>query len=140
MSEHRRRPAAFRLDDPNVVVKAEAGRTPRGTVKIMVEPEPELPATIEPDPLPRRGFAWSTLFWSACGALAALGIAVSVIRLIEDLFSRNEALGWLGAALAAFAGLAFMAIVLREASGLWRLRNIETLRRRRAAAPARDHP
>src|SRR5882757_3937858 len=127
MNEHHRRPAAFRLDDPNVVVTAEAGRTPRGTVKIMVEPEPALPATIEPDPLPRRGFAWGTLFWSACGALAALGIAVSVTRLIEDLFGRNEALGWIGAALAAVAGVAFMAIVLREAVGLWRLADIDKL-------------
>jgi putative membrane protein len=138
MSEHHRRPAAFRLDDPNVVVTAEQGRTARGTVRIMVEPEPALPATIAADPLPRRGFAWGALFWSACGALAALGIAVGVTRLIEDLFGRNEALGWLGAVLAGLAGLALMAIVLREASGLWRLAAIETLRRRGAETLASD--
>jgi putative membrane protein len=138
MNEHHRRPAAFRLDDPNVVVTAEAGRAARGTVRIMVEPEPSLPVVDGPYPLPRRGFAWGTLFWSALAGLTALGIGVSVTRLIEDLFGRNEGLGWLGAALAGLAGLAFVAIVLREALGLWRLAGIEKLRQRSAEALASD--
>jgi putative membrane protein len=140
MNEHNRRPAAFRLDDPNVVVTAEQGpaRTARGTVRIMVEPEPSLPVVAEPDPLPQRRFGWGTLFWSALGGLVALGIGVSVTRLIEDLFGRNEGLGWLGAALAALAGLAFMAIALREALGLWRLASIEKLRQRGAQALVSD--
>jgi putative membrane protein len=140
MNEHNRRPAAFRLDDPNVVLTAEPGsaRAARDTVRIMVEPEPALPAVTEPDPLPRRRLGWGTLFWSALGGLVALGIGVSVTRLIEDLFSHNQGLGWLGAALAALAGLAFMAIVLREALGLWRLRGIEQLRQRGAQAIASD--
>jgi putative membrane protein len=132
MNEHHRRPGAFRLDDPNVVVTAEPGRAARGTVRVMVEPESSLPIVAEPDPRPRRGFAWGTLLWSACGGLVALGIGVSVTRLIEDLFGRNEAFGWLGAALAAVAGVAFMAIVLREAVGLWRLAGIDKLRQRGA--------
>jgi putative membrane protein len=138
MNEHHRRPAAFRLDDPNVVVTAEAGRAARGTVRVMVEPEPSLPVVAEPDPAPRRGFAWSMLFWSALGGLTALGIGVGVTRLIEDLFGRSEALGWLGTALAATAGLAFVAIVLREAWGLWRLAGIEKLRQRGAETLASD--
>jgi putative membrane protein len=138
MNEHHRRPAAFRLDDPNVVVAAEAGRAARGTVRVMVEPEPSLPAVAEPDPPPRRGFAWSTLFWSALGGLAALGIGVSVTHLVEDLFGRNEALGWLGAALAAAAVLAFVVIGVREAAALWRLAGIEKLRARAAATLLSD--
>ncbi|HEY3640603.1 MAG TPA: TIGR01620 family protein [Xanthobacteraceae bacterium] len=138
MNEHHRRPAAFRLDDPNVVVTAEAGRAARGTVQVMVEPEPSLPVVAEPDPVPRRGFAWSMLFWSALGGLTALGIGMGVTRLIEDLFGLNEALGWLGTTLAAIAGLAFVAIVLREAWGLWRLAGIEKLRQRGAETLASD--
>ncbi|HWF94720.1 MAG TPA: TIGR01620 family protein [Xanthobacteraceae bacterium] len=130
MNEHHRRPAAFRLDDPKVVVTAEEGRAARGTVRIMVEPEPALPVAREPDPLPRRGFGWGTLFWSAVGGLVALGIGLGVTRLIENLFDRNQALGWLGMALAGLAGLAFAAIVLREAIGLCRLGSIEKLRQR----------
>ncbi len=138
MNEHHRRPAAFRLDDPNVVVTAEAGRAARGTVRVMVEPEPSLPAVAEAEPLPRRRFAWGTLFWSALGGLVALAIGLGVTRLVEDLFDRNEALGWIGAALAAVAGVAFVAIVLREARGLWRLAGIEKLRQRGAEVLASD--
>jgi putative membrane protein len=138
MNEHHRRPAAFRLDDPNVVVTAEAGRAAHGTVRVMVEPEPSLPVVAEPDPVPRRGFAWSMLFWSALGGLTVLGIGMGVTRLIEDLFGLNEALGWLGTTLAAIAGLAFVAIVLREAWGLWRLAGIEKLRQRGAETLASD--
>jgi putative membrane protein len=138
MNEHHRRPAAFRLDDPKVVVTAEAGRAARGTVRIMVEPEPALPAVAEPDAPPRRGFGWGTLFWSALGGLVALGIGLGVTRLIENLFDRNQALGWLGVALAGLAGLAFAAIVLREAFGLWRLGSIEKLRQRSVETLASD--
>jgi putative membrane protein len=138
MNEHHRRPAAFRLDDPNVVVTAEAGRAARGTVRVMVEPEPSLPVVAEPDPVPRRGFAWSTLFWSALGGLTALGIGVGVTGLIEDLFARNEALGWLGAGGAAGGGRAVGGIVLREAWGLWRLAGIEKLRQRGVETLASD--
>ncbi len=66
MNEHHRRPAAFRLDDPNVVVTAEAGHAPRGSVRVMVEPEPSLPAVAEPD--------------LAAGAPLCLGHAVLVRR------------------------------------------------------------
>jgi putative membrane protein len=138
MNEHHRRPAAFRLDDPNVVVTAEEGRVARGTVRVMVEPEPSLPAVAEPAPPPRRGVAWGRLFWSALGGLAVLGIGVGATRLVEDLFGRNQALGWLGASLAAIAAVAFVAIALREAVGLWRLASIEKLRQRGSAALVSD--
>jgi putative membrane protein len=131
MNEHHRRPAAFRLDDPSVVVTAEAGHAPRGSVRVMVEPEPS-PAVAEPDPPPVRRFAWGTLLWSSLGGLVVLGIGLGVARLIEDLFGRNAALGWLAVALAGLAGLAFAAIVLREAVGMWRLGSIEKLRQHAA--------
>jgi len=130
MNEQHRRPAAFRLDDPNVVVTAGEGRAARGSVRVMVEPEPSLPAVVESDPPPRRRFAWGTLFWSSLGGLVTLSIGLGMTRLIEDLFGRNEELGWLGVGLAGLAGLAFVAIVLREAVGLWRLGSIEKLRQR----------
>jgi len=78
---------------------------------------------------------WATLLTGIVGEIIKKIIEKTMFKgapkaEIEDLFGRNEALGWSGAALAAVAGVAFMAIVLREASGLWRLHAIETLRRR----------
>jgi putative membrane protein len=140
MNQHPRRPAAFRLDDPNVVVTAEQGqaRVARGTVRIMVEPEPSLPVIAEPESLPRRGFPWAKLFWSALGGLVALAIGLGVTRLIGDLFDRNQGLGWLGTALAALTALAFLAMTLREAVALWRLGSIEKLRERGALTLVSD--
>jgi putative membrane protein len=145
--EHHRRPAAFRLDDPHVVVTDEPGqarlargRARAGTVRVTVEPEPALPAVAELEPLPRRRFPWGKLFWSATGALVVLAIGLGVTGLIEDLFTRSEGLGWLGTALAAFAALAFVMIALREAWGLWRLAGIEKLRARGAQTLISDDP
>jgi putative membrane protein len=79
---------------------------------------------------PRRRLRWGTMFWSALGGLVVLGLGVSGTRMIEDLFAYDAALGVIGLVLAAAAGTAFTAIVLREAIGLWRLGAIEKLRQR----------
>ena len=103
-----RKPATFRLDDANVVLVDgdEAGRPARGTVQITPQPEPQLPAPIDPPAAPRRGFGWGTLFWSAVAGLVLLGLGLGTINLIEDLFARSESLGILGIALTAAAALA----------------------------------
>ncbi len=81
---------------------------------------------------------WGALLWSALGGLVALGVSLAVTRLVEDLFARSDTLGFLGLTLAALAALAFVVIVAREAIGLLRLRTIERLQQRAAAAIARD--
>jgi putative membrane protein len=121
-----RKPAAFRLDDPQVVVSAEPDAVPA------------LPAVIPAAPRPRRRWRWPALFWSAVGGLVSLGAGLAVTRLIEDLFARAEWLGWLAAALAAAAALALVVIVAREAIGLARLATVENLRARAAQAIALD--
>ena len=137
-----RRPAAFRLDDPEVVVAEsaeEAVHAPRAAVRVIPEGESaDLPVPVDP-PLPtRRGVRWGTLLWSALGGLVALGISLAVTRLVEELFARSEALGFVGLALAVLAGLAFVVIVAREAFGLLRLATIEKLHRRAADVLASD--
>jgi putative membrane protein len=136
-----RRPATFRLDDPGVVVvDAEgAARPARGTVQITPKPDPALlPVTIDPPRLTRDGFRWGALFWGATAGLVLLGLGLSVVHLIEDLFARSESAGYLGLALAVVAGLALAVVAVREAFGLLRLATIEKLHRRAAAALASD--
>src|SRR5215475_5288171 len=103
-----RKPATFRLDDANVVLvdTDEAGRPARGTVQITHEAEPQLPAPIDSPAAPRRGLSWGTLFWSALAGLVLLGLGLGTVNLIEDLFARNEGLGFLSIALTAAAALA----------------------------------
>jgi putative membrane protein len=136
-----RRPAAFRLDDPHVIVTpAEEAprRAARGTVLIRPEPDAALPIPAEPPPARRRRLPWGSVFWSALGGLVTLGLGLAAARLIEDLFARSEILGTVGLALALLAGLALAAIVAREVRGLMRLNAVERLRERAEAAIAGD--
>lgn len=142
MSEKTRKPATFKLDDANVVVvdAEEPGRLARGTVRITPEAEPsQLPVPLEPRPAAvRRRYGWGTLFWSATAGLVVLGAGLGVVRLIEDLFARNESLGWIGLGLAAAAGLALAVVTGREMFGLLRLAAIEKLHARAAEVLASD--
>jgi putative membrane protein len=126
-----RRPAAFRLDDPDVVVTPDRGRAhDPGSVRVTLDGEPSLPAVVEPALPRRRGFPWAKVFWSATGGLLALGTGLAITQLIEDLFTRNAELGFLGAALAGVAALALLVVASREAAALWRLAAIDKLRER----------
>jgi len=142
MSEKTRRPATFKLDDANVVVvdAEEPGRLARGTVRITPEADPtQLPVPVEPTTLPaRRGFGWGTLFWTATAGLVLLGAGLGVVKLIEDLFARNETLGYLGLGLAAASGLALAVVTGREMFGLMRLAAIEKLHARAGAVLVSD--
>jgi len=138
----RRRPAAFRLDDPHVVVAtadSESERSePRGAVLVTPEPEPALPVAVGLPQRRRRGLPWATLFWSATGGLVALGFALAVVSLVEDAFARSAGLGGVALALALLAATALAALVGREAAGLMRLKAVERLRERAEAAVAAD--
>jgi putative membrane protein len=137
-----RRPATFRLDDPGVTVMDpdDSRRPSRGTVHITPEADPALlPVPLETPIVPvQRGFRWGTVFWSAIGGLILLALGLGLTRLIEDLFARNESLGFLGLVFAAAALLAFAVVVAREAFGLARLAAIEKLHLRAAAVLLSD--
>jgi len=136
-----RRPTAFRLDDPHVVVAEDARERAAGRGVVLITPEPEAAAALAPIVPPkasRRGLAWGSLFWSAAGGLVALGMGLAVTSLIEDAFARSRGLGYVALALAVLAGIALLAIIGREVLGLVRLNAVEQLRRRAEAAIATD--
>jgi putative membrane protein len=137
-----RRPATFKLDDPGVIVidPEDWSRPARGTVHVAPEPDPaQLPVPFEAPLVPaRRGLRWGTVFWTAIGGLVLLGTGLGIAHLIEDLFARNEELGFLGLALAFVAALAFLIVSAREAYGLARLATIEKLHLRAATALLSD--
>ncbi|MFL9823803.1 YcjF family protein [Rhodoplanes sp. SY1] len=168
-----RRPAAFSVDDPNVLIGPapasepprramareplrEAPRRPVAVASVVVPPVAETPATVpaaavaaaattvvaEQD-LPRgtvagRQVPWGLLFWSSAGGLVVLGMALSVIDLVADLYGRSGWLGTLGLVLAAVAAVAFVVVAGREASGLLRLKAIDQVRDRATAAIETD--
>jgi putative membrane protein len=134
-----RKPAAFRLDDPHVVLAEEESRAARGTVRVVAEPEHfDLPVPVATALPRRRKFPWGTVFWSALGGLVALGTGLATTKLIEDLYARAEWLGTVGLVLATAALLAFMVICAREIFALFRLASLEKLQARAAATLLSD--
>lgn len=134
-----RRPQAFRLDDPDVVLAEDGRPAPRGA--IVVTPARPQEDAVEDVPLPApppSSSRWGMLFWSGLGGLVSLGIGLAVSRLIEDLFARADWLGYAGLGFAAALALATLAIVARELFGLMRLKTLNKLRERAALALEKD--
>jgi len=124
-----RSPRAIRLDD-SVVVASE---------QIDVFDEQalanELPPPIQ---VRKKKSRLGTIFAAAFGLLVSLGIGLWTDRLIRDLFTRADWLGWLALALAGIALAAFVAIVMRELIAVSRLASVEKMRARADDAYARD--
>ncbi|TXM71429.1 TIGR01620 family protein [Methylobacterium sp. WL12] len=139
------RPRAFRIPAADSPASSEAlAPMPAapGGVRIVEDPV-EIVDAADGVPVPMaksRGVPWGGLLLSAAGGLVSLGVGLSVERLIADLFQAAPWLGGVALALLALAGLALLAIVVRELRGLWRERKIEHLRQAAVTAIAtRDH-
>jgi putative membrane protein len=81
-----------------------------------------------------------SLFFSALLGLVLLWLGLSVSELIEQLFIRSPALGYLGLGLAGLAALAALSIIFREIWGLMRLNRIEHIQSDAARAINHDDP
>ncbi|TXN73182.1 TIGR01620 family protein [Methylobacterium sp. WL6] len=139
------RPRAFRISsaDAPPAVEGIPSMPPAPTGVRIVEDPVEILDAADGTPVPvakSRGVPWGGLLLSAAGGLVSLGVGLSVERLIADLFQAAPWLGGVALALLALAGLALLAIVVREVRGLWRERKIEHLRQAAVTAIAtRDH-
>jgi putative membrane protein len=139
-----RKPRAFRLDSPDIVTvphdAIDAAPPSRGIV-VTEEPMEAIEAADgTPVPIGRRRAPWVSILLSALGGLLSLAVGLGVERLIADLFSTAPWLGWVALGFAVIAVVAFLAIVAREAAGIFRERRIERLRAAAIDALAvRDH-
>jgi putative membrane protein len=126
MNQTIRKPAVFNVDDPRLVIAAPEEPLPDRAAEI----EPHLPALAAAAKQARPAVRWGALFWSALSGLVVLALGLSIASIVEELFARSPWLGAVGLGLAVLAGLALLAMVLREVIGLMRLGTVETLRRR----------
>jgi putative membrane protein len=120
-----RKPAAFRIaasDDRRI----RTGQRVVPASRIRFD-EPEGGAVVvPPEPLrTRRSSRWGAMLLSALAGLFAIWLGITIGGFIESLFARSPALGWIAAALGVVAGIAAIAIILREVWGLVRLGRIE---------------
>ena len=132
-----RKPIAFRLE--NSAKKKPAAKSAKTRSKrkpkalpikdVVIEPEDfeqaPPPVTALPEPATiTRTMRWGTIFFSAFTGLLLMWASLSFLKLVEDLFARSPVLGWIATGLVALAGLAALAIVLREIIGIFSLRKI----------------
>lgn len=152
-----RKPAAFRIEPEADARDSAAAKTPLAAERkpralaagsVIVTPseidvfdEADL-AAAEPPPAtaPRRRSRIGAIFLSAAGILVSLGIGLWTDRLIRDLFTRADWLGWLAVGAAAIAAVALLVIVVRELLSVFRLASVERLRNRAADAIERNDP
>jgi len=140
---HHRKPAAFKLGDPRVILmdaEEELSRPSRGKVHITPEADPaQLPVPIDEPAIPtRKGLGWGTVLWTALGGLVVLGLGLGISNLVEDLFTRSTSLGYIGLVFAILAVAALVVIIAREALSLARLETIEKLHARANAVLLSD--
>lgn len=133
-----RRPAAFAVNSPNVVVS----KTDMVSAEFIPQTQEQKIAAI---PIAKAGsifthfvLSWTVAFWSAFGGLAALGIGLAISQLVEALYTRSQVLGWIGLSLSALAALALLIILCREIRAFIRLSAIDALRDRAAATIVSD--
>jgi putative membrane protein len=149
------KPRAFRLGDTRIVqTESDHQSESRPPDSVLVEEQPdafaeqpkdehrheeEAVALAERSGILRRSLRSSAgLFLTALGGLVSLAIGLWVSQLVEALFARWQALGWIGAALAAVLALAVLALLARETYGVLRQRRIAHLHLRFAQAREAD--
>ncbi|MBN9235944.1 MULTISPECIES: YcjF family protein [Phyllobacteriaceae] len=151
-----RKPAAFRIEPepatkPNEPARpVETARKPRALkadVAVVVPDaidvfdEPDFTAAEPPPaPAPRKRSLLANVFFGAVGILISLAIGLWTDRLIRDLFTRADWLGWLATGVAAVALFALIVILGREFLAIARLAKVEKLQTKALDAIARDDP
>jgi putative membrane protein len=121
-----RRPTSFNLDEVRFEpdeLYPDAGEETADAVAAVPRP---------------RGRVWLGVFFGAVALLVLAAIGIGVDNLVRALFDRSDALGWLGAAIAALAVVALLVIIARETIGLLRLRRIHVIHARAVEAAATD--
>jgi putative membrane protein len=139
MSDPRPRPRAFRLDDTEVVIEPRVEPIPTLAHEIALdEDEREIEIAQQKGMLARWRPSLGALFWSGLGGLVSLGLGLWFTELVETLFAKAQALGWIAAAFGALALLALIAIGAREAVAILRQSHIARLHADLARARASD--
>src|SRR5262245_58672654 len=112
MNETFRRPVTLRADDPRIVMASMEEPNSAETALSVRDAETGAAASARP-----RRFRWGTVLWSAASGLVFIALGLAVTELIESLFARARWLGTTGLILAAVAGIALLAIIVREVMG-----------------------
>ncbi|ARQ58505.1 UNVERIFIED_ORG: putative membrane protein [Rhizobium etli] len=150
----RRPPAAFAYED-EASEPRDSGRQQQGRRKpesfsenILVTPDeddpfinPEGDLSALPVATPRkRRTSFGKIAAGAFGILLSLGIGLWTDRLIRDLFTRADWLGYAALGVLAIGILAVFALIIRETAGMMRLAAVQTIKAEAEAAILETRP
>jgi putative membrane protein len=139
MTDPRPRPRAFRLDDAHIVIEPQADPVPVFVHEVALdEDEREIEIAQKIGMLARWRPSVGALFWSGVGGLVSLGLGLWFTELVERLFAKAQALGWIAGAFGAIALVALFAIGAREVAAILRQSRIARLHADLAQARASD--
>ncbi|MFS8147778.1 YcjF family protein [Rhizobium sp. BR 249] len=125
----RRKPESF---SENIVVTADEDDP-------FLNPDKDLSAVPVATPLKRRT-SFGKIAAGAFGILLSLGIGLWTDRLIRDLFTRADWLGYVALGVLAIGILAVLALVIRETAGMMRLAAVQTIKADAEAAILETRP
>ena len=150
-NQPRRAPAAFTYEEENSA--PEAPRTERRkpasfSGEVVLTPDDEDPflnpeQDLSPVPVAtphKRRTSFARIAAGAFGILLSLAFGLWTDRLIRDLFSRADWLGYAALAVLAIGILAVIAIVIRETAGMMRLAAVQTIKAEADAAVLETRP
>lgn len=147
-----RRPAAFHIDEGRPAdapreTPRRPGRFDSGVSLIDDDDDPFLSdvaaldaQALQPPPPTRRRFSLGGIAAGAFGIFLSLGFGLWADRLIRDLFSRSDWLGYVAIGAVAVGLAALLAIVTRELFGLHRIAAVQALKVEAEAAIADARP
>lgn len=150
-----RRPAAFAVPESPPKASLREPSAPRrpsqhseGVILTPDADDPFAETTLDLETLPppeearprRRRITLGGIATAAFGILLSLAVGLWVDRLIRDLFSRSDWLGYIAMGAAALGVLALLAIVLRELAGLHRLAAVQNVKEEVIAATTAPTP
>ncbi|MFN7025033.1 MAG: YcjF family protein [Pseudorhizobium sp.] len=147
-----RRPGAYEVfDDPPQHTARAAPRVPRsfenGVVITPEEQDPFLaPPELSSDALPvaaprrRKRFSFVNIALAAFGTFLSLAFGLWADRVVRDLFSRADWLGYAALTALAIGVLAVLIVVAREVAGILRLSAVQSLKAEAEAAAASPLP
>ncbi|MCM2292233.1 TIGR01620 family protein [Allorhizobium sp. BGMRC 0089] len=140
-----RRPAVFALDEEEAkptdeAVRAKMRRPPQSfTADVTLTPDEEDPfiggideeETLVPVIIPaKRRFSFGKLAASAFGALISMAFGLWLDKVIRDLFSESDWLGYTALGLLSIGLLALLIVIIREMRGIYRLNAVQSIKER----------
>lgn len=121
MTKNSRAPQAFVVED-----NLQSKKTKPEITFARQEPVHEI-VHVPHLPTPKHGLRWGSILAGALAILFSLWAGFTITQMIETFFASSPFLGWIAMLIATVAGLAAVALILREIIGLARLRHIERI-------------